>query len=246
MRESIGISTGHVNGYITGRGISSVRPFYRTMLKAVLERIEQRLRATGLSATGASMAAGLGEDAIRNLRRAVKDESRQGISTNTLTALAPVLKTTAAWLLDGTGDESTGGVPIIGMVGANPDGAVIYTTGQEAGDMAPIPPGGSTDCVALEVRGHSMRGLADDGALIYISDQRTPPSPDMLGHVVLVETEDGQVLLKRLLRGTAPKLYDLESLNGPTLHDQRLVWAAHVTAIIPPHQARKVILRAIA
>ncbi|MFS9599468.1 S24/S26 family peptidase, partial [Klebsiella variicola] len=74
-------------------------------------------------------------------------------------------------------------------------------------------------------------------------DQRTPPSPDMLGHVVVVETEDGLVLLKRLLRGGKPGRYDLESLNGPTLTDQRLVWAAHITAIIPPFQARRVIIR---
>lgn len=150
------------------------------------------------------------------------------------------------WLYDGSGAMKTPATPlapVIGKVGANPDGTVIFTTGQETGDQAPIPPGGTPDAVALEVAGHSMRGWADDGALIYFEDQRTPPSPDMLGHVVVVETEDGQVLLKRLLRGGKPGRYDLESLNGPTLTDQRLVWAAHITAIIPPYQARRVIIR---
>ncbi|MDT9115772.1 hypothetical protein RSW44_24900, partial [Escherichia coli] len=71
---------------------------------------------------------------------------------------------------------------VIGKVGANPDGTILFTTGQETGDQAPIPPGGTPDGVALEVAGHSMRGWADDGALIYFEDQRTPPSPDMLGH----------------------------------------------------------------
>jgi len=89
---------------------------------------------------------------------------------------------------------------------------------------------------------HSMRGLADDGALIYFEDQRSHPSSDMLGHVVVVETDTDEVLVKRLLRGSRPGVYDLESIAGPTRHDARLRWAAHITAIIPPYQARRVII----
>ena len=59
---------------------------------------------------------------------------------------------------------------------------------------------------------HSMRGLADDGALIYFEDQRSHPSSDMLGHVVVVETDTDEVLVKRLLRGSRPGVYDLESI----------------------------------
>ena len=86
-----------------------------------------------------------------------------------------------------------------------------------------------------------MHGLADDGALIYFEDQRTPPTPDMLGHIVVVEIDTDEVLVKRLLRGSRAGLFDLESVAGPTRHDARLRWAAHITAIIPPYQARRVI-----
>ena len=86
-----------------------------------------------------------------------------------------------------------------------------------------------------------MRGIADDGALIYFEDQRTAPSPDMLGHVVVVELDTEEVLVKRLLRGSRSGVYDLESIAGPTRQDARLRWAAHITAIIPPFQARRVI-----
>lgn len=89
-----------------------------------------------------------------------------------------------------------------------------------------------------------MRGLADDGALIYFEDQRSSPTPDMLGQVVVVETQEGEILVKRLLRGSTRTVFDLESLAGPTRHDTRLKWAAHITAIIPPVQARRIILRA--
>jgi len=149
------------------------------------------------------------------------------------------------WLYDAAGPmratAELGFVPIIGRVGANPEGSVLFATGQDAGDLAPIPPGGTERAVALQVVGHSMRGVADDGALIYFEDQRTPPTPDMLGHVVVVEVDTDEVLVKRLLRGATPNRYDLESLAGPTRRDARLRWAAHITAIIPPYQARKVI-----
>ncbi len=134
-----------------------------------------------------------------------------------------------------------GFVPIIGRVGANPDGLVLFATGQEPGDLAPIPPGGTEQARALLVVGHSMRGIADDGALIYFEDQKTAPSLDMLGHVVVVELDTEEVLVKRLLRGSRAGLYDLESIAGPTRQDARLRWAAHITAIIPPFQARKII-----
>lgn len=153
----------------------------------------------------------------------------------------------AEWLYDAAGPMSDLGDPmvrIIGTVGADNEGAVIQSTGQDAYDMAPVPPGGTTDSVALEVKGHSMRAIAEDGSLIYFEDQRTPPTPDMLGYYVIAELEDGRVLFKRLLRGSAPDVYMLESQIGPPIEDVRLRWAAEPTAIIPPKQARRVIRRA--
>jgi hypothetical protein len=149
------------------------------------------------------------------------------------------------WLYDASGSmlpvAEPGFVPIVGRVGANPDGLVLYATGQESTDLAPIPPGGTEDARALLVVGHSMRGLADDGALIYFEDQKTAPTADMLGHIVVVELDTEEVLVKRLLRGSRQGLYDLESVAGPTRQDARLRWAAHITAIIPPFQARRII-----
>ncbi|MGH6965605.1 MAG: LexA family transcriptional regulator [Phenylobacterium sp.] len=149
------------------------------------------------------------------------------------------------WLYDASGPmrptAEPGFVRIIGNVGANPEGLVLYATGDEASDLAPIPPGGTEMAVALRVVGHSMHGVADDGALIYFEDQRTPPTPDMLGHIVVVEIDTDEVLVKRLLRGSRAGRFDLESVAGPTRHDARIRWAAHITAIIPPYQARRVI-----
>lgn len=67
---------------------------------AVLERIETRLKVLNMTENAASMAAGK-PDAIRNLRRGVRSGARRGISSATLAALAPVLKTSVEWLLTG-------------------------------------------------------------------------------------------------------------------------------------------------
>jgi len=137
-------------------------------------------------------------------------------------------------------------VPIIGKVGADPEGRVLFSHGQGTGDFAAMQPGGGENVVALEVDGHSMRGIADNGALIYFEQQETPPTSDMLGEVVIVEVESGEVLVKRLLRGSTRGRYDLESVAGPTREDAKVKWAAHITAIIPPHRARQIIVRDIA
>jgi len=75
-------------------------------LPAILARIEKRLEALDLSESAAGKLAGK-PDAIRNLRRALEKDERTGVSTATLNALAPVLKTTAVWLFAGAGPEAT-------------------------------------------------------------------------------------------------------------------------------------------
>jgi len=157
------------------------------------------------------------------------------------------------WLYDATGPmRANDGAPIIGRVGADPEGRVLRLLGQAAHDVAPMPTGGTSDSVALEVDGHSMRGFADDGALIYFENQSTPPTEDMIGEIVVVQiaggedaADDEDILVKRLQRGSGEGLYDLESIVGPTLKDVPLRWAAEITQIIPPRQARRLIRRGV-
>jgi hypothetical protein len=69
-------------------------------LAGILDRVERMLDAKGLKADAASRLAGK-PDAIRNLRRAVRNGKRTGVTTATIAALAPVLGTTPGWLIDG-------------------------------------------------------------------------------------------------------------------------------------------------
>lgn len=134
-------------------------------------------------------------------------------------------------------------VRVVGRAGANPDDSIIYTTADDVDAWVPLPPGGLRKAAALEVVGHSMRWIAEDGSLIYFEDQRNPPSESMLGDIVICETSDGQVLVKKLLRGSKPGRFDLESQNGPILENRKLKWAAEITAIIPAKHARRIIRR---
>ena len=207
----------------------------------------QRLRAARLEAGFETAAAAAEAFGWNRNTYASNENGNADFSYRRARIYAEAFAVRPEWLYEETGaarDARSGDMArIIGKVGANPEGQVLFAEGQQGYDLAPIPPGGTQDAVALQVAGHSMRGLADDGALIYFEDQRTPPSPDMLGHVVVVETDQDEVLVKRLLRGSRPGRYDLESVVGPTRRDAKLRWAAHITAIIPPFQARRIIVR---
>jgi len=141
MRQLIGNSTGFVNGDITGCTVQLLRSSYRTMeldLAAILTRIEQRLKIVGLSADEASRRAGK-KDSIRNLRRAVKDGKRAGISTATLAALAPVLDTKPGWLIDGDGGREVRSVPVGQEFDPDPTEPRMVE-GTEGRDVGPVPP----------------------------------------------------------------------------------------------------------
>jgi hypothetical protein len=210
-----------------------------------MEQPHQRLRQARLARGFASATAAAAHFGWNRNTYASNENGNAPFSWRRAKTYGEAFGVRAEWLLQpGPEGERSPTVPILGRVGANPDGRVLLASGQSAHDRAPVPPGGSDLSCGLEVTGHSMRGLADDGALVYFEDQRSIPTPDMLGQVVVVETDAGEILVKRLLRGSTRGVFDLESLAGPMRHDMRLRWAAHITAIIPPVQARRIIQRA--
>lgn len=146
------------------------------MLHEVLKRIQHRLDVVGLSESRAATLANLSNSAIRNIRRAVKDGKKQGVSINTLSALAPVLKTNVAWLSDGTGNEEGEAieigridVPIVSWVSAG------ELSAQDAvADLNDFPivttynlPDG--DWIALRVDGNSMNKISPPDSIIFVN-----------------------------------------------------------------------------
>jgi transcriptional regulator with XRE-family HTH domain len=128
---------------------------------------------------------------------------------------------------------------IVGRVGASTDGEIIQDTDQGPFAQIEAPIGASGDEAVVEVSGHSMGIYAPDGSLILYDSRHNPPHEDMLGEVCVVGLPDGRILVKRLLRGSKRGLFDLESLVGDTLRDQRVEWAAVVQIVVHPRHARR-------
>jgi hypothetical protein len=214
---------------------------YSTAMKLedVLFRIESRLKAVGLSAHAASLAAKR-PDAIRNLKRAVKKHDRRGVTTETLMALAPVLKTTAAWLLEGVGEPTPGNiVQVVGRIGA---GAEILL------EFEQIPPEGlyeievpfpiSNDAIAFQVEGDSMWPRYDPGDVIICWRQGTNVD-EVVGWEAAVRTTDGKRYLKRIQRGGSTGTFDLESHNAAPIRGVRIEWAAEIKGVVRTGQWRR-------
>lgn len=216
-------------------------------LKDILSRIERRLAATGLSADGASRLAGK-PDAIRNMRRAVQ-AGRGGVNTRTVEALAAVLGTTAVWLLNEEGAESTGDwrsedvahsiekpraktVRVKGYVGAG-DAAHFYKVSDEAFEEVPAPDGATDQTVAVEIRGTSW-GRFMNTWLVFYDDVRSPVTEDLLGQPCVVGLADDRILIK-VIRRDGNGGYKLVSndQNEPDMENVDIEWAAKVTSMRP-------------
>ena len=163
-------------------------------LAEILERIDQRLTLTDHSDYSASMAANK-PDAIRNMRRALKSGARQGVTIETITALAGVLKTSAGWLVDGAGAEEAIRVPLISWVSAgSPDApdSVSEIWGARRISGGDLNPDG--DWVALEVMGDSMDRISPPGSIIFVdrNDQRL-----VMNACYVISLENGEATYKR-------------------------------------------------
>lgn len=202
-------------------------------MEDVVQRVEDRLRAVGLSPRAASLKAKLSGDAIRNMQRAVGTPGRKGTTVRTLTALAPVLETSAHWLMTGEGDpgDATDSVPVVGYVSAG-DVAILYDVGQGNLDMVPRPQNATQDTVAAEIKGTSL-GPSLDGWLVYYDDVRSPITPDLYGELCVAGLPDGRVVVKRLVHTPSGAFHLLSNGIDPPMLDQEVLWAAKVKGITP-------------
>lgn len=177
----------------------------------IMQRIQARLDALGLSERKASLDAVGNASVIRNIRTgATKDPG-----VKTFQALAPVLKTTPEWLAYGV-DVANGNTPVEAARGAGPASLYLPVTGEVAAgtwlevdqlidhpvfDPIPVPADPRwprADQYALITRGTSIDRIARDGDVLCCVDTRGRayrPSDD---HLVIVErSRDGGGLIER-------------------------------------------------
>lgn len=214
------------------------------MLNDVLRRVEERLKAVGLSAQAASVQAGLSKDAIRNMQRAIQQKGRAGVSTKTITALAPVLETSVAWLLEEDGDESVKRPPnrksvsVMGYLGAGaevePDFEQVPHEGLEQVDMPFELP---DDMIGFIVRGDSMLPALKDGHLIVVYREQKKPLESFYGEEAAVRTTDGRRFIKTIMRGADG--VNLLSWNAAPIENVQLDWIGEIFAAIPASAIRR-------
>ncbi len=133
-------------------------------------------------------------------------------------------------------------VPIVGKAGAGPDGSVLFATGDGNFGEVPAPEGASENTSALEVQGDSMRGLANDGWLVFY-DEKESPREDHMGEPCVCFLEDDRVLIKTPWPGSQPGLFHLESFNAPLMRDIPVNAFAFITDIKPRRSAQKYVHR---
>ena len=202
------------------------------MVEDVLARVEERLEAVGLSATAASKLAGLSEDAIRNMRRAVEKGDRKGVTTRTVSALAPVLRTTAGYLMSGEGDgeaPALRSVPLTGYIGAG-DAAHFY--GDDQGEFGRVDTDDPDAVSARELRGRSMGRLLE-GWLAFTGERQHGVPESFIGRICEVRLPDGRVLIKKVSRSKLPGLFNLLSETEDPMLDEEVEWSAVVTSMRP-------------
>lgn len=137
------------------------------------------------------------------------------------------------WLFDGAGvpAQAHQSVKIIGEIIAGSQ-LSFYQDDRKKTDVA-APIDATLVTVAVEVRGGIMRGIADDGWLIFFDDLRQPPDKKLLGKLCVTLLDDGRILVRTLQLGKKKGRYDLESPTEATMRDCKVVWAAQVTWIKP-------------
>ena len=139
----------------------------------ILDRIEKRLKDVGISASAASLAAGLSKDAIRNIRRAKLQGIDAGVNIRTVEALAPVLKTSKAWLLgenDSPQERSGDRIPLFGIEELRDRRQEILAGKSGAANAArsvqiPAPKG---SVIATRLVDHSMSHLIPKGSIVLV------------------------------------------------------------------------------
>lgn len=199
-----------------------------------MNRIRELREALSLSQNDLAKLAGTSQPQIQRLEA---DERK--LSVEWAKRLAPHLKTTAVQILFPDSPSTNIRLPIVGSVGASTGGEVMQETDHGPFGEIAAPLGATGREVAVEVSGHSMGMYAPNGSLILYENRFDPPQDHMLGQVCVVGLPDGRVLVKRLLRGSRPGLFDLESVVGDVLRDETVEWAAEVAMVVHPSYAKR-------
>ncbi|MFO1147766.1 MAG: S24 family peptidase [Alsobacter sp.] len=94
------------------------------------------------------------------------------------------------------------------------------------------------DAIAFEVQGDSMWPRYDAGDVV-VCWRFSDSIADVIGWEAAVRTVDGRRYLKRVIKGSSPNTFDLESYNAAPIRGVRLDWAGKVSAVVRAQDWRR-------
>lgn len=126
--------------------------------------------------------------------------------------------------------EPPGRVPLKGYIGA---GGEVLAEEFGGDETVEAPAEAAPETVAARVRGTSMYPTFQDGWLIYWSKQLAPDA--MMNTIVVAQLEDNRIMVKTIMPGSKPGLWNLVSVNPntPPMIDQVVRWVAPIDWIRP-------------
>lgn len=124
----------------------------RNQIGSILERVEERLAVVGMTASAASVAAGMSNSLIRNWQKKRDGKPGSAPTVESIQRLAPVLRSPVAYLLEGVGPSDSAdisnidvrnshvaGLPVLGAINAGVwKDTSIFDQDSEA-RMLPVP-----------------------------------------------------------------------------------------------------------
>lgn len=118
--------------------------------------------------------------------------------------------------------------PLLGDVGAG--GQIVEADWPGDPDLVDGPEDAPSNTVAVNIKGDSL-GHGFDGWRAFYANRRDPFDDTWIGHLCVVGTADGRVLIKWVRRGTHG--FNLISGTGSVEENVSLMWAAKVIDIKP-------------
>lgn len=190
-----------------------------------------------------SLAAGMGESAVRDLFR---NESSPKVAN--AVALAKAVGRSVDEIVqigtEGMIEAVAASVAVAGRVGAGAQ--VDLVDAYEKGDglfRVAVPDGVSPrGIVAVEVEGDSMVPIYQPGEILFYSRETVGVPTEAIGRICVCEDDTGKAWVKVVRVGREEGTFSLISLNpeAENMHGVRLKWAAPVKINLPPEYVQRV------
>ncbi|MDW3119387.1 MAG: S24 family peptidase [Roseovarius pacificus] len=205
-----------------------------------LKGLQKIMQERGLKDSTLSLAAGLSESYIRDLKRGKASSPTLARAEK----IAQELNLDVVDILTAAEDEiATSTVTIAGKVGAGAQVPVFDAYEKGGGPQVEVPPGlPSAGIVAVEIEGDSMEPVYSAGdILFYTRDTHEGVPVEAIGKRCVCEDLDGHGWVKIIREGREECAFDLHSFNdaSPPMYGVQLKWAAPVRLHWPADLVKK-------